>query len=83
MISVYYFTSFREALNKSSDEVPASNIASVADLVSHLAAQDDNFQRVCAGDQQLLVAVNQTVVNLEHPLQDNDEVAFFPPMTGG
>jgi len=31
----------------------------------------------------ILVAVNQTVVNRSYTLSDGDEVAFFPPMTGG
>ena len=32
---------------------------------------------------KLLAAVNQTLVSLEHPLTEGDEVAFFPPVTGG
>lgn len=32
---------------------------------------------------KLLAAVNQTLVPFSHPLQDGDEVAFFPPVTGG
>ncbi|MDU3076242.1 MAG: MoaD/ThiS family protein, partial [Mixta calida] len=30
-----------------------------------------------------LASVNQTLVSLQHPIQDGDEVAFFPPVTGG
>jgi molybdopterin synthase sulfur carrier subunit len=32
---------------------------------------------------KLLAAVNQSIVPLEHALSDGDEVAFFPPVTGG
>ena len=32
---------------------------------------------------QVLVAVDQTIVNWEHPLQDEVELAFLPPVTGG
>ncbi len=32
---------------------------------------------------KLLVAVNQTLVPLDTPINDGDEVAFFPPVTGG
>jgi molybdopterin synthase sulfur carrier subunit len=32
---------------------------------------------------KLLAAVNQTLVSFEHPVVDGDEVAFFPPVTGG
>jgi molybdopterin synthase sulfur carrier subunit len=31
----------------------------------------------------LLVAVNMEYANFEHPVKDGDEVAFFPPVTGG
>ncbi|WP_251906820.1 MoaD/ThiS family protein, partial [Klebsiella pneumoniae] len=34
-------------------------------------------------DGKLLAAVNQTLVSFDHPLTDGDEVAFFPPVTGG
>lgn len=33
--------------------------------------------------EKLLMAVNQTLVTADHPLTDGDEVAFFPPVTGG
>ncbi|BBU85435.1 hypothetical protein EIMP300_68350 [Escherichia coli] len=34
-------------------------------------------------DGKLLAAVNQTLVSFDHSLTDGDEVAFFPPVTGG
>ncbi|WP_204330685.1 MoaD/ThiS family protein, partial [Providencia stuartii] len=34
-------------------------------------------------DGKLLAAVNQSFVATDHPLEDGDEVAFFPPVTGG
>lgn len=84
MISVHYFASIREVLNKSRDdmELPDS-VKTVSDLVTHLGASNPEFQALIDGERQVLVAVNQTVVGREHKLSANDEVAFFPPMTGG
>ena len=39
--------------------------------------------RQALDDGKLLAAVNQTLVSFDHPLTDGDEVAFFPPVTGG
>ena len=84
MLTIHYFASIREALDKAEEqlELPAS-IASVNDLIAHLAAGNEQFRAVLSGNQKILVAVNKTVVNREHVLSANDEIAFFPPMTGG
>ena len=54
----------------------------VAALRAHLAAQSDRWA-LALDEGKLLAAVNQTLVELTHPLADGDEVAFFPPVTGG
>lgn len=48
----------------------------------HLAAQSDRWA-LALDEGKLLAAVNQTLVELTHPLTAGDEVAFFPPVTGG
>ncbi|MGI9251052.1 MAG: MoaD/ThiS family protein [Pseudohongiellaceae bacterium] len=54
--------------------------AGKAGFLSSLSAL---FQRRKQGSKQLKFAVNQTVVGEDYQLGDDDEVAFFPPMTGG
>ncbi|MFR0479428.1 molybdopterin synthase sulfur carrier subunit, partial [Escherichia coli] len=51
-------------------------------LRQHLAAQSDRWA-LALEDGKLLAAVNQTLVSFDHSLTDGDEVAFFPPVTGG
>lgn len=84
MLSIHYFASVRETLQRSDErlELP-DTVATVADLVSHLAARDPGFERLQGSGSGLLVAVNQTVVDGSYTLSEDDEVAFFPPMTGG
>lgn len=84
MMTIHYFASIREALSRDRDELSLPDgVETVADLVEHLSSTDPAFATLADADRQLLVAVNQTMVDREHRLSGNDEVAFFPPMTGG
>jgi molybdopterin synthase sulfur carrier subunit len=84
MLKIHYFASVREALDRTEEslELPAG-VEDVAGLVSHLAAQNPALQALDNSSNALLVAVNQTVVDRSWKLSEDDEVAFFPPMTGG
>lgn len=84
MLKIHYFASVREALDRTEEslELPAG-VEDVAGLVSHLAAKNPALQALDNSSNALLVAVNQTVVDRSRKLSEDDEVAFFPPMTGG
>ncbi len=84
MLHIQYFASIRETLGRSEEELELpAKVGSVQDLIDHLLSVNPSFQRVFSAQNKVLAAVNQTVVDLDHPLSENDEVAFFPPMTGG
>ena len=81
MIKVLFFAQTRELLGR--DEIAAEpSFNNVEELRAHLAAQNERWALALQKDK-LLVAVNQTLVSLDSPLSDADEVAFFPPVTGG
>ena len=84
MIEVLYFASIRESFGRSQEQVPWSPaLVTVADLMAHLAAHNgDNWHQLLQKGQ-VLMAVNQTVARADTVLRDGDEVAFFPPVTGG
>ncbi|MCF1427710.1 MAG: molybdopterin synthase sulfur carrier subunit [Shewanella sp.] len=83
MINVLFFAQVRELLGTAKLEVAFDDsLISTEALRAYLAAQDDKWARVMANDK-LLVAVNQTISNWEAAVKDGDEVAFFPPVTGG
>ena len=69
MINVLFFAQVRELVGTDA-------------LRQHLAAQSDRWA-LALEDGKLLAAVNQTLVSFDHSLTDGDEVAFFPPVTGG
>ena len=75
-ITVKYFASLAEDLGRREDRVPAGDAATVADA-----------WRAANGDRDLppnvLSAVNHEYVDSGHAVRDGDEVAFFPPVTGG
>jgi len=81
MIKVLFFAQVRELVGTSSLEMPAG-FPDVATLRDALAQKDDRWA-LALDAGKLLAAVNQTLVPMSHPLKAGDEVAFFPPVTGG
>ncbi|AUJ82385.1 molybdopterin synthase sulfur carrier subunit [Enterobacter cancerogenus] len=81
MIKVLFFAQVRELVDTDSLtlDTPFENVAA---LRAHLAAQGDRWA-LALDEGKLLAAVNQTLVEFSHPLKAGDEVAFFPPVTGG
>lgn len=81
MIKVLFFAQVRELVNTDSLTLEGS-FENVAALRAHLAAQGERWA-LALDESKLLAAVNQTLVEFSHPLTPGDEVAFFPPVTGG
>lgn len=81
MIKVLFFAQVRELVNTDSLTLDAP-FENVAALRAHLAAQSGRWA-LALDEGKLLAAVNQTLVEFSHPLSAGDEVAFFPPVTGG
>ena len=78
---VRYFASVREALPVD-EETVVEACASVQDLLRLLRQRGEPWSTIFT-DESLHVAVNWTLVAVDHPLQEADEVAIFPPVTGG
>jgi sulfur-carrier protein len=63
-------------------EKPAT-VATVAELLDWLAARSPGHAQALARRDVVRVAVNQAYVKLDHAIADGDEIAIFPPVTGG
>lgn len=74
-----FFAQVRELTGVERLSVDAG-FASVEALRQALAARGDRW---ALAPGKLLAAVNQSLVTADHPLAAGDEVAFFPPVTGG
>ncbi|WP_342321469.1 molybdopterin synthase sulfur carrier subunit [Kosakonia sp. BYX6] len=81
MINVLFFAQVRELVGCDSISVDTV-FPSVEALRQHLVAQGGRWE-LALEEGKLLAAVNQTLVSFDHPLASGDEVAFFPPVTGG
>lgn len=82
MIKIVFFAALREQLNCSELSINSQGITTVADVKKQLASTDEQWQQVFANDS-LLSAVNYDMVDDEQTVNAGDEVAFFPPVTGG
>jgi molybdopterin synthase sulfur carrier subunit len=82
MIKVLFFARLREQLSTDSLEIELSNNLTTDHIRQQLASKNELWAKVMTADS-LLVAVNQEVTDWSQPLNDGDEVAFFPPVTGG
>ena len=83
-IRVQYFASVRETLDSEGEnlELPAG-VDSVEKLIAHLSARHGERWRRTLQESPVLVAINQDMARKSSPVADGDEVAFFPPVTGG
>jgi molybdopterin synthase sulfur carrier subunit len=83
MVKILYFASLREALETSAEaiELPAG-VATTGALRDHIAARGEPWAQL-ARAKNLRCAVNQAMVGFGAAVKADDEVAFFPPVTGG
>jgi molybdopterin synthase sulfur carrier subunit len=81
MITVLYFARLREELNRDSESIDL--VPDMRSLVDILQARAGVWAEIFGNDQLLLMSVNQEMADLDTQLAGGDEVAFFPPVTGG
>ena len=83
-LELRFFASLREALGVSQESIVIpDSIKTIADLRAHLVQRGNPWSEVLAQGKVLRCALNQVMVDVSTPLQENAEVAFFPPVTGG
>ncbi len=81
-LTVLYFASIREAAGSASETLDTA-AGTVAELRAELCARGDALAEALAPGKAVRIALNQTLAHEYAGLTDGDEVAFFPPVTGG
>lgn len=82
MIKIVFFAALREQLDCAELSITADTVKTVADIKQLLSDKDELWQKTF-GNASLLSAVNHDMVDGNHLVKSGDEVAFFPPVTGG
>ena len=79
-----YFAWVRERVGKTEEEIdPPEGIATVAELMSWLAARGDEYAHAFENPRVVRAAIDQAHVRTDAAIAGAREIAFFPPMTGG
>ncbi|GHS79320.1 molybdopterin synthase sulfur carrier subunit [Pseudomonas sp. PAGU 2196] len=79
-VKVMYFARYRELLGLDAERVEG-DFTVIDDVRKALVAKGGHYELLA--EQNLMCARNEELCRLDEPLQEGDEVAFFPPVTGG
>jgi molybdopterin synthase sulfur carrier subunit len=84
MVKVLYFARLREVLGTASEDVALpESVIDLAGLQQALISRGGAWAQELAATKPIRAAVNQEMANPATPINDGDEIAFFPPVTGG
>ncbi len=83
MITIHYFASIREQLHKDSESLEwRDEFFDIASIKNYLSQHNESWKNLYQ-NTTILSAINQTMAGDNSPIEDGDEIAFFPPVTGG
>ena len=83
-LSILYFAWLRERVGVAEETLsPPDSVTTVADLVGYLANLDSRHAAAFKDRDTVRCAVNQEFADVATIVRPGDEVAFFPPVTGG
>lgn len=83
-MQILYFAWVREKIGAAGEELALpAGVTNVGALIRHLAALSPRHAEAFANPTAIRAAVNQEFATAETAVADGDEVAFFPPVTGG
>jgi sulfur-carrier protein len=86
-IKLVYFAGLKETLGISSEQLEihsSEGVNTISDLVTYLTKRGDTWKSAFTGSRLVRSAINFNLIsNNNTPIADGDEIAFFPPVTGG
>jgi len=83
-MKLLYFAHLRTKIGTAEERLdPPAGVTDVAGLIEWLKSRGPRFAEALGNPKAVRVAVNQTYVDWRHPVKPGDEVALFPPVTGG
>ena len=83
-MKIIYFSWLKETLDISEESIkPPSNIKNIENLIKWLSAKSVKHKKVFLKSKNIRCAINHQIVNKNSKIKNKDEIAFFPPFTGG
>jgi sulfur-carrier protein len=83
-VKLLYFAWIRSKVGIAEEDITLpDNVGDMSALLNWLRDRSDGFAEALADGEAVRFAVNQEIAELDQPITDQDEIAIFPPMTGG
>ena len=81
---VKYFSWIKEHIGKAEEviDLPAG-ITTIKELISYLENLNDDYRLAFEKKNLIKIAINKSYSSIDDKIDNNDEIAFFPPVTGG
>ena len=81
---IKYFSWIKEHIGKSEEQIVLpSHITDINQLIKYLVEIDEKYDIIFEKKELIKIAVNKTYSSFDTNISDTDEIAFFPPVTGG
>lgn len=83
-VKLLFFAALREQLGTAGEEIELpAGVTTLAGIREHLRTRGGNFEKAFSGKALVRVALNQEMAQPAAQIKAGDEIAFFPPVTGG
>ena len=83
-MKILYFSWIKDKIGKTHEDIQIKdNIKTIDDLIAYLKKSNESYEEVFKDTSSIKVSINMETANFKDQINNNDEIAFFPPMTGG
>lgn len=83
-MQIKYFSWIKEHIGKSEEEINLPhNVSTIEELMFYLENLNDKYKRAFEKKDLIKIAINKSYSSIDNKINNTDEIAFFPPVTGG
>ena len=83
-MKIFYFANIKEIIGKNEDSIYIDKLMTVEDIIEKLKLIDKSYKLAFKDLKNIKCSVNCNYINsFQTKVKNNDEIAFFPPVTGG